>query len=113
MDGTNNGNPVYVAAYPIAWRVEVVDEGKHRGFEYIRLVDVAQRIRVVPTDAYMAVFTGGPRSKLGICAPTTAQRFDIHGHRGTMTEWFLPLQVQLWDDGGFPNKIWNLIPVKD
>ncbi|KAF9649756.1 hypothetical protein BDM02DRAFT_1746445 [Thelephora ganbajun] len=26
-----------VAAYPVAWRVEVVDDAQHRGFEYIRL----------------------------------------------------------------------------
>jgi hypothetical protein len=28
--------PLSVAAYPVAWRVEVVDDDKHRGFEYIR-----------------------------------------------------------------------------
>ena len=25
-----------VAPYPVPWRVEVVDDDKHRGFEYVR-----------------------------------------------------------------------------
>ena len=25
-----------VAAYPVAWRVEIVDDVKHRGFGYVR-----------------------------------------------------------------------------
>ncbi|KAF9649751.1 hypothetical protein BDM02DRAFT_1745526 [Thelephora ganbajun] len=29
-------SPLAVAAYPVAWRVEVVDDAKHRGFEYVR-----------------------------------------------------------------------------
>ena len=34
-----------VAAYPAAWRAEVVDNDKHRGFEYIWLEpDVTRRI---------------------------------------------------------------------
>ena len=28
--------PLAVSAYPVAWRIEVVDEGIHRGFEYVR-----------------------------------------------------------------------------
>ncbi|KAF9649746.1 hypothetical protein BDM02DRAFT_3128113 [Thelephora ganbajun] len=28
--------PLVVAAYPVAWRVEVVDDAKHRDFEYVR-----------------------------------------------------------------------------
>ena len=47
MEGLNCGNPIYVAAYPIAWRIEVVHDDKYRGFEYIRLVDITQRIGVV------------------------------------------------------------------
>ncbi|KAF9649750.1 hypothetical protein BDM02DRAFT_3113175, partial [Thelephora ganbajun] len=30
-------SPLMVTAYPVAWRVEVVDDAKHRGFEYVRL----------------------------------------------------------------------------
>ena len=29
--------PIIVAPYPVAWRVELVDDDRHRGFEYIRL----------------------------------------------------------------------------
>ena len=36
MDGINGGTTLRVAAYPAAWRVEIVDDGDHRGFEYIR-----------------------------------------------------------------------------
>ncbi|KAF9648163.1 hypothetical protein BDM02DRAFT_3115784 [Thelephora ganbajun] len=32
-----DGSPLSVAAYPVAWRVEIVDDDKHRGFEYVRL----------------------------------------------------------------------------
>ena len=28
--------PLYVAAYPVAWKIEIVNDEKHRGFEYIR-----------------------------------------------------------------------------
>ena len=28
--------PLVVAPYPVAWRIEVVDNDKHRGFEYVR-----------------------------------------------------------------------------
>ena len=40
---------VGVSPYPVAWRVEVVDDEKHRGFEYIRsvLLDAARRDRTV------------------------------------------------------------------
>ena len=34
--GLNDGTPVCVTAYPVAWRVEVVDDELCRGFEYIR-----------------------------------------------------------------------------
>ena len=29
--------PLAVTAYPVAWRVAVVDDPKHLGFEYVRL----------------------------------------------------------------------------
>ena len=28
--------PLFVTAYPAAWRVEIVDDVNHRGFEYVR-----------------------------------------------------------------------------
>jgi len=36
MAGLANGSPLSVSAYPTAWRVEVVDDDVHRGFEYVR-----------------------------------------------------------------------------
>jgi len=36
MEGLGNGTALSVAAYPVAWRVEVVNDDKHRGFEYVR-----------------------------------------------------------------------------
>ena len=36
MEELNTGAPIYVTAHPAAWRVEVVDDGLHRGFEYVR-----------------------------------------------------------------------------
>jgi len=35
MEGPKQ-SPLSVTAYPAAWRVEVADDSKHRGFEYIR-----------------------------------------------------------------------------
>ena len=36
MEGLSNGTPLYVAAFPVAWRIEVFDDDKYRGFEYVR-----------------------------------------------------------------------------
>ena len=48
MEGISNGTPLSVAAYPVAWRIEIVDDIKHRDFEYVRSVlDVVRCIGVV------------------------------------------------------------------
>ena len=36
MAGLGNGSPISVTGYPAAWRVEVVDDDLHLGFEYVR-----------------------------------------------------------------------------
>ena len=36
MEGIAKGTPIFVDVYPVAWRIEVVSDNKHRGFEYIR-----------------------------------------------------------------------------
>ena len=36
VQGLKEGTPLYVAAYPAAWKIEVVDDEIHRGFEYVR-----------------------------------------------------------------------------
>ena len=38
-------SPLVVSAYPVAWRIEVVDEDIHRGFEYVR-----SELYVIPRD---------------------------------------------------------------
>ncbi|KAF9649754.1 hypothetical protein BDM02DRAFT_3113186 [Thelephora ganbajun] len=35
-DGVNSGTTLRVAAYPVAWRVEMAEDEHHRGFEYVR-----------------------------------------------------------------------------
>ena len=47
MDGVEN-YPLSVAPYPVAWRVEIVDDIKHRGFEYVRSgLDLTRHIGAV------------------------------------------------------------------
>ena len=36
MKSLDNGKPLHVTEYPAAWRVEVINDGLHRGFEYLR-----------------------------------------------------------------------------
>lgn len=37
LDGLQDGTTLRVGAYPVAWRVEIVDDDdKHRGFGYVR-----------------------------------------------------------------------------
>ncbi|KAF9649752.1 hypothetical protein BDM02DRAFT_1746022 [Thelephora ganbajun] len=36
MKGLNDATPLYVNAYPVAWRVETVNDDIHSGFEYVR-----------------------------------------------------------------------------
>ena len=36
MAGVENDRPLSVSPYPVAWRVEVVNDDIHRGFEYVR-----------------------------------------------------------------------------
>jgi len=36
MAGLNGATPLYVAPYPVAWKIETVKEEMHRGFEHVR-----------------------------------------------------------------------------
>ncbi|KAF9781759.1 hypothetical protein BJ322DRAFT_243044 [Thelephora terrestris] len=38
LEGLSNRSTVAVSPYPAAWRVQIVDDETHKGFEYIRLV---------------------------------------------------------------------------
>jgi len=35
MEGVNSGTPLFVNGYPVAWRVEIVNDEIHRGHEYV------------------------------------------------------------------------------
>jgi hypothetical protein len=36
MVGLTNASPLSVSPYPTAWKIEMVNDGIHRGFEYVR-----------------------------------------------------------------------------
>ena len=36
LNGVQDGTTLRVTPYPIAWRIEIVEEDNHRGFEYVR-----------------------------------------------------------------------------
>ena len=42
MDGQKDA-PLSVAPYPVAWKVEIVNDEKHRSFDYVRLELYATR----------------------------------------------------------------------
>ena len=60
MTRLGNGSPLSVSAYPTAWRVKVVDDAIHRGFEYFRSEHVEIR-RLERSLTLHVSFIGGPR----------------------------------------------------
>jgi len=36
LEGLGNRSVVAVSPYPVAWRIQVVDDEQYKGFEYIR-----------------------------------------------------------------------------
>jgi len=36
MVGLENENPISLSTYPVAWKIEVVNDDIYRGFEYVR-----------------------------------------------------------------------------
>ena len=77
MEAINNGTPIYVTAYPVAWRIEVVNHGIHRGFEYVRSgLDVTWHTETTHRGRILA-FTGDLRRRFGIyivASKRTAQK---------------------------------------
>jgi len=52
MEGLNDGIALFANAYPVAWRIEVIDHGIHRGFGYVQSVLDIQHAETTPvTDA--------------------------------------------------------------
>ena len=63
MEGITDGTPLFIGAYPVAWRFEVVVDDKHRSFEYVRSeLYVAQRIQAVYSHVYHSIFWGNTKS---------------------------------------------------
>ena len=66
MDGMEDHCPLSVAAYPVAWRVELVDDEAYRGFEYIRYeLEAAQWTGITHLHC-ISESTGEPRRERGI-----------------------------------------------
>jgi hypothetical protein len=36
LNGISNGHAVSVADFPVAWKIEAVNDAKHQNFEYVR-----------------------------------------------------------------------------
>lgn len=68
MEGFNDGTPIHVSVYPAAWRIEVVDNEPHRGFEYVRL----SRTRRYSTYLIVLLTQSG-----SICWGTTKRAWDL------------------------------------
>ena len=65
MDVLGDERRLLVAAYPVAWRIEVVDDDVHRGFEYVRYEpDIPQCTRAAHP-RWIPVFSGESRRVLG------------------------------------------------
>ena len=89
MNGLKD-SPLSVAAYPTAWRVEVVnDDPQHHGFEYVRWELEVTRCIGALCEHNMIAFTGESPGGLGLYergAKITGRRSDVRGCRGAITE---------------------------
>ena len=66
MEGLNGGDKLFVTAYPVAWRIETIDDGVHREFEYVRYgLDFTRHTGMVHRH-YISGFTGDIQRRLGI-----------------------------------------------
>ena len=58
LNGLQNGTTLCVGGYPVAWRVETVDNDDYRGFGYVRSDQIIrQRARatlIIPSSFYWA-----------------------------------------------------------
>jgi len=113
MEGINNGTPIHVTSYPVAWRIEVANEGIHRGFEYVRSgLNLTCHARMSHRGCILA-FTGDLQSSFGtyiLASKTTAQKWDT-AHR---CQWVIAnrfaSQVH-FNNVDYPFQVWRLVPV--
>ena len=70
MGGITGDTPITVAIYPLAWRIEVVNDNIHRGFEYVRsgqtVLDAAKRLTDATRQHLLGNHALGLESKWGI-----------------------------------------------
>ena len=89
MSGLQNNCALFVVAYPVAWRVEVVNGDIHPSdLEYVR----SERIVTPSGTAYICdtlAFTGESRRCFGTyqTKQMSPQRLDIERYKGTIIEW--------------------------
>jgi len=88
MVGLGNGRVLSVAAYPVAWRIEIVNDDPHRGFEYVRLEHKVTHPTGTVTDVWISAFIGEPRTRFGIYRVVLEQGLDVEQYRGAITEQF-------------------------
>ncbi|KAF9777281.1 hypothetical protein BJ322DRAFT_1222315 [Thelephora terrestris] len=75
-EGIGSGAPLYASPYPVAWRVELMDEGIHSGFEYVRSESNLTGCTGVSLTLYVS-FTGGQEdSNLGFTFGPQRRRYS-------------------------------------
>ena len=74
MEGLNDATALYVNAYPTAWRIETIDEGIHRGFEYVRSELSVDHTPEQLTDAVHQILLGTHKEDLGSIGGPQRQR---------------------------------------
>ena len=65
MEGRDNGCPLFVNEYAVAWRIETIDDGIHRGFEYVRSESNINYIPEWLTNALYQILLGSHEKGLG------------------------------------------------
>jgi hypothetical protein len=58
MAGQANDSPLSVSAYPAAWRIEIVNDDIHRGFEYVRSEHNTTRVPERSLTLYVSFYWG-------------------------------------------------------
>ena len=66
LDGTQDLAVLHVCAYPVAWRVEIVDDGIHRGFGYVRSDQMYADALERPFDTSFQLSLGNQANSLGL-----------------------------------------------
>ena len=76
MNGLNNGAPLVVTPYPVAWRIERAQDDIYRGFEHVRWERTPPIMVGYIVDTHASDFTGDLRKLSGIYGG--AARTTVH-----------------------------------